>query len=189
MALKIQPQSDSFDYGVLVPTTRTSVKNLNKVCQSERLPGLLREVAGMQVDDYDPVGRVAFGQGQAYCTGTVLDDEGYRLLLGRIARDHLGSEAARPRAGWPGNPRTDSRGGRPRRLSPESGRMQLRLSELDAAARRHAGLYRGQGGGARSDHRAWPVHQPAAAAAACLPRRRCSWQPRTARRAPGRISS
>lgn len=125
--------------GALVLTTRTGVKNLNNVCQGERLPGLLREVAGMQVDEYDPVGRDvqqlrlddgtlldcsqwcdlldagsavpighytseyfsgraaitrnAFGQGQAYYIGTVLDDEGYRLLLGRIARAHLGSAA------------------------------------------------------------------------------------------------
>ena len=127
------------DGGALVLTTRTGVKNLHNVCQSERLPGLLREVAGLQIDEYDPVGHDvqqlslesgdsvscsqwcdiietatavpiaryaseyfagraaitcnALGRGQAYYIGTVLDDEGYRLLLGSIAREHLGDAA------------------------------------------------------------------------------------------------
>ena len=44
------------DGGTLVLTTRTGVKNMNNVCQSNRLPGLLSGLAGVQVDEYDPVG-------------------------------------------------------------------------------------------------------------------------------------
>ena len=128
------------DGGVLVLTTRTGVKNLDNACQAERLPGLLSDVAGVVVDEYDPVGREAqtvtlfegesatcsqwcdilqpvtasvigrydseyyrgraavtknaFGAGWSYYIGTVLDEEACRLLLGRIAREHL--EAAAP---------------------------------------------------------------------------------------------
>lgn len=125
--------------GALVLTTRTGVKNLNNVCRPQRLPGLLREVVGATVDEYDPVGhdrqqlvlddgaelacsrwcdileldggeaigryaseffsgRAAitanrYGKGKAYYIGTVLDDDGHRLLLERIAREHLGRES------------------------------------------------------------------------------------------------
>jgi beta-galactosidase len=43
--------------GILVLTPRTGVKNLDNVCQTLRLPGLLSTMAGVEVDEYDPVGR------------------------------------------------------------------------------------------------------------------------------------
>ncbi|GGP25319.1 beta-galactosidase [Silvimonas amylolytica] len=45
--------------GTLVLTTRTGVKNMNNVCLPTRLPGALREIAGVIVDEYDPVGHDA----------------------------------------------------------------------------------------------------------------------------------
>lgn len=42
--------------GTLVLTTRTGVKNLNNVCQASHLPGLLSEITGVQIEEYDPVG-------------------------------------------------------------------------------------------------------------------------------------
>lgn len=42
--------------GTLILTTRTGVKNLNNVCQPNYLPGLLSELAGVHVEEYDPVG-------------------------------------------------------------------------------------------------------------------------------------
>ncbi|WP_233809744.1 beta-galactosidase [Paraburkholderia sp. HP33-1] len=43
--------------GTLVLTARTGVKNMNNVCLPGRLPNLLDDVTGVQVDEYDPVGR------------------------------------------------------------------------------------------------------------------------------------
>jgi beta-galactosidase len=43
--------------GHLVLTTRSGVKYLNNQCQPERLPGALAALAGVHVDEYDPVGR------------------------------------------------------------------------------------------------------------------------------------
>ncbi|WP_075257994.1 beta-galactosidase [Herbaspirillum camelliae] len=43
--------------GKLVLTTRTGVKNMNNVCLPNRLPNLLTELAGVYVDEYDPVGK------------------------------------------------------------------------------------------------------------------------------------
>ncbi|RKP46134.1 beta-galactosidase [Pararobbsia silviterrae] len=42
--------------GTLIVTPRTGVKNLNNVCHAARLPGLLADVVGAVVDEYDPVG-------------------------------------------------------------------------------------------------------------------------------------
>lgn len=43
--------------GTLVLTTRSGVKNLNNVCLPDRLPNLLTDLAGVYVDEYDPVGK------------------------------------------------------------------------------------------------------------------------------------
>jgi len=43
--------------GTLVLTTRSGVKNMNNVCLPDRLPNLLTELAGVFVDEYDPVGK------------------------------------------------------------------------------------------------------------------------------------
>lgn len=43
--------------GTLVLTTRSGVKNMNNVCLPNRLPNLLAELAGVSVDEYDPVGK------------------------------------------------------------------------------------------------------------------------------------
>lgn len=43
--------------GTLVLTTRSGVKNMNNVCLPDRLPNLLTELAGVYVDEYDPVGK------------------------------------------------------------------------------------------------------------------------------------
>lgn len=43
--------------GTLILTTRTGVKNMHNVCQPERLPGRLNKIAGIQVEEYDPVGK------------------------------------------------------------------------------------------------------------------------------------
>ena len=45
--------------GTVILTTRSGVKTLQNVCQPDRLPGLLSELAGVEVDEYDPVGRDA----------------------------------------------------------------------------------------------------------------------------------
>jgi len=42
--------------GALVLTSRTGVKNMNNVCLPTQLPGPLSELAGVLVDEYDPVG-------------------------------------------------------------------------------------------------------------------------------------
>jgi beta-galactosidase len=42
--------------GTLVLTPRTGVKNMNNVCLPTQLPGPLSELAGVLVDEYDPVG-------------------------------------------------------------------------------------------------------------------------------------
>ncbi|MDW8105780.1 MAG: beta-galactosidase, partial [Armatimonadota bacterium] len=42
--------------GTLVLHPRTGVKDERNVCRAEPLPSLLREVAGVEVDDYDPLG-------------------------------------------------------------------------------------------------------------------------------------
>ena len=42
--------------GTLILTTRTGVKNMNNVCLPTQLPGPLSELAGVLVDEYDPVG-------------------------------------------------------------------------------------------------------------------------------------
>ena len=119
--------------GTVLLTTRSGVKNMQNVCHSARLPGLLMELAGVEVDEYDPVGadlqqvdfgqagqylcnqwcdvlapttasvvasyasdyfagraavtRNSFGQGTAYYLGTVLEDDAYAMLLGRIVRE------------------------------------------------------------------------------------------------------
>ncbi len=43
--------------GTLVLTTRSGVKNMNNVCLPDRLPNLLTDLAGVFVDEYDPVGK------------------------------------------------------------------------------------------------------------------------------------
>lgn len=43
--------------GTVVLTTRTGVKNMHNVCGHLRLPGGLAELAGVEVEEYDPVGR------------------------------------------------------------------------------------------------------------------------------------
>ncbi|CAM3417177.1 beta-galactosidase [Marinicrinis lubricantis] len=42
--------------GTLVLTHRTGVKNMNNVCWMEPLPGPLAKTAGIQVEEYDPIG-------------------------------------------------------------------------------------------------------------------------------------
>jgi beta-galactosidase len=42
--------------GTLILTTRSGVKHMSNICQPERLPGLLADLAGTVVDEYDPVG-------------------------------------------------------------------------------------------------------------------------------------
>ncbi len=42
--------------GALILNPRTGVKDANNVCVEEPLPGLLRDVAGVTVDDYNPLG-------------------------------------------------------------------------------------------------------------------------------------
>ncbi|MGN6230486.1 MAG: beta-galactosidase [Trinickia sp.] len=43
--------------GTLLLTTRSGVKNMNNVCLPGRLPNLLTDLAGVFVDEYDPVGK------------------------------------------------------------------------------------------------------------------------------------
>jgi beta-galactosidase len=43
--------------GTLVLSPRTGVKNGVNACHAEPLPSLLREAAGVEVDDYDPLGK------------------------------------------------------------------------------------------------------------------------------------
>ena len=43
--------------GRLVLTTRSGVKNMNNVCLHGRLPNLLTDLAGVYVEEYDPVGK------------------------------------------------------------------------------------------------------------------------------------
>ncbi|TAM52232.1 MAG: beta-galactosidase [Paraburkholderia sp.] len=43
--------------GTLVLTTRSGVKNMNNVCLPDRLPNLLTSLTGVEVDEYDPVGK------------------------------------------------------------------------------------------------------------------------------------
>lgn len=43
--------------GTLVLTTRSGVKNMDNVCLPDRLPNLLTDLAGVFVDEYDPVGK------------------------------------------------------------------------------------------------------------------------------------
>ncbi|XBS71684.1 beta-galactosidase [Acerihabitans sp. KWT182] len=42
--------------GTLVLTTRSGVKNTYNVCQDDVLPGLLKDISGIWVEEYDPVG-------------------------------------------------------------------------------------------------------------------------------------
>lgn len=42
--------------GTLIITNRSGVKNMNNICVMQPLPGLLSEAAGVQVDEYDPIG-------------------------------------------------------------------------------------------------------------------------------------
>lgn len=56
--------------GTLVLTTRSGVKNMNNVCLPDRLPNLLTGLAGVYVDEYDPVGKDA--QTLTLDTGEVL---------------------------------------------------------------------------------------------------------------------
>jgi beta-galactosidase len=42
--------------GTLILNPRTGVKDERNVCRTEPLPSLLREVAGVEIDDYDPLG-------------------------------------------------------------------------------------------------------------------------------------
>lgn len=131
MAAKLRQYADNG--GTLILTTRSGVKNMNNVCLPDRLPNLLTELAGVFVDEYDPIGkdvqkiefeggelfkcsqwcdilspvtaetiatysseyfagraavtRNVASNGTVYYIGTVLDDEAYRVLLGRIAVD------------------------------------------------------------------------------------------------------
>jgi beta-galactosidase len=131
MAAKLRQYVDNG--GTLILTTRSGVKNMNNVCLPDRLPNFLTELAGVFVDEYDPIGndvqRIEFeggelfkcsqwcdilspvtaetiatysseyfagraavtrnvaSNGTVYYIGTVLDDEAYRVLLGRIAKD------------------------------------------------------------------------------------------------------
>lgn len=43
--------------GTVLLTTRTGVKNLTNVCQPARLPGQFSKLAGISLEEYDPVGR------------------------------------------------------------------------------------------------------------------------------------
>lgn len=43
--------------GTLILSARTGVKDSVNACRTEPLPTLLREVAGVEVDDYDPLGK------------------------------------------------------------------------------------------------------------------------------------
>jgi beta-galactosidase len=59
--------------GTLILTCRTGVKNMNNVCLPTQLPGPLSELAGVLVDEYDPVGHdtqfVSLGEDSTFeCT-------------------------------------------------------------------------------------------------------------------------
>ena len=59
--------------GTLILTPRTGVKNMDNVCLPTQLPGPLSELAGVLVDEYDPVGHdtqfVALGEDSRFeCT-------------------------------------------------------------------------------------------------------------------------
>lgn len=43
--------------GTVILTTRTGVKQMTNICQPNRLPGKLSDLAGITVEEYDPVGR------------------------------------------------------------------------------------------------------------------------------------
>lgn len=45
------------DGGTLVVSPRTGVKDAVNLCREEPLPGLLSEVVGVEIDDYDPLGK------------------------------------------------------------------------------------------------------------------------------------
>ncbi len=46
--------------GVVVISPRTGVKNNINVCHALPLPGYLSEIAGVEVDDYDPIGKAEY---------------------------------------------------------------------------------------------------------------------------------
>ncbi|MCL6605587.1 MAG: beta-galactosidase [Paenibacillus sp.] len=56
--------------GTLIITNRSGVKNINNICVMQPLPGLLSHAAGVQVDEYDPIGNEAHvvldGDGTSY---------------------------------------------------------------------------------------------------------------------------
>lgn len=63
--------------GILVLNPRTGVKNEHNVCRTEPLPALLTELAGVEVDDYDPLGndenRVRLHTGEEFTTSVWAD--------------------------------------------------------------------------------------------------------------------
>ncbi|TKC91211.1 beta-galactosidase [Trinickia terrae] len=75
MALTLKQYVDNG--GTLVLTTRSGVKNMNNVCLPDRLPNLLTELAGVYVDEYDPVGKdvqtLSLDTGEALSSGQWCD--------------------------------------------------------------------------------------------------------------------
>lgn len=63
--------------GILVINPRTGVKNALNVCRTEPLPALLSEIAGVEIDDYDPLGsdgnRVRLQSGEEFTTSVWAD--------------------------------------------------------------------------------------------------------------------
>ncbi len=63
--------------GILVINPRTGVKNALNVCRTEPLPALLSEIAGVEIDDYDPLGndgnRVRLQSGEEFATSVWAD--------------------------------------------------------------------------------------------------------------------
>lgn len=85
--------------GTLILGARSGVKNAINACHAEPLPALMREAAGIEVDDYDPLGndetKVRTAEGKEYTVSVWAD----ALLL-------LGAEAVARYAGavYPGEP-------------------------------------------------------------------------------------
>ncbi len=85
--------------GTVVLTTRSGVKNGNNVCQPDYLPGLLSRLAGIRVEEYDPVGkdrqRLRLGEDEVACSqwcDIVVPTTA--ATLGRYASDYFSDSAA-----------------------------------------------------------------------------------------------
>jgi len=63
--------------GILILSPRTGVKDERNVCRTEPLPSLLREAAGVEVDDYDPLGdaqnRIRLSTGEEFTVSVWAD--------------------------------------------------------------------------------------------------------------------